>query len=65
MKLGALSKGAVVAAVAALSLAACSAQTGVVENTTVTEVVPADGPDRHHYAVAWTRARQSQRESAP
>lgn len=35
MKLGALSKGAVVAAVAALSLAACSAQTGVVENTTV------------------------------
>jgi peptide/nickel transport system substrate-binding protein len=35
MKLGALSKGAVVATVAALSLAACSAQTGVVENTTV------------------------------
>jgi len=35
MKLGALSKGAVVATIAALSLAACSAQTGVVENTTV------------------------------
>ncbi|MGC4174562.1 ABC transporter family substrate-binding protein [Demequina sp.] len=35
MKLGALSKGAVVATVAALSLAACSAQTGVVENTTM------------------------------
>jgi len=35
MKLGALSKGAVVATLAALSLAACSAQTGVVENTTV------------------------------
>ena len=35
MKLGALSKGAVVATVAALALAACSAQTGVVENTTV------------------------------
>ena len=35
MKLGALSKGAVVATVAAVSLAACSAQTGVVENTTV------------------------------
>jgi peptide/nickel transport system substrate-binding protein len=35
MKLGALSKGVVVATVAAVSLAACSAQTGVVENTTV------------------------------
>lgn len=35
MKLGALSKGAVVATVAALALAACSAQTGVVENTSV------------------------------
>ena len=35
MKLGALSKGAVVATLAALTLAACSAQTGVVENTSV------------------------------
>src|SRR6187431_2955842 len=35
MKLGALSKGALVATIAAVSLAACSAQTGVVENTTV------------------------------
>jgi len=36
MKLGAMSKGVVIASLAALSLAACSAQTGVVENTTVT-----------------------------
>ena len=45
MKLGALSKGAVVATVAALTLAACSAQTGVVENTTV--------------SVAWNQALYS------
>ncbi|UVS78904.1 acyltransferase domain-containing protein [Actinokineospora sp. UTMC 2448] len=30
-----------------------------------TEVVPVDGPDRHEYAVAWTRARHTQRETAP
>ncbi len=35
MKLGALSKGAVAATIAALALAACSAQTGVVEDTTM------------------------------
>lgn len=45
MKLGALSKGAVVATVAALTLAACQAQTGVVENTTV--------------SVAWNQATYS------
>src|SRR6187200_758181 len=45
MKLGALSKGAVVATIAALSLAACSAQNGVVENTTV--------------SVAWNQALYS------
>jgi len=35
MKLGALSKGAVLATLAALTLAACSAQTGVVENSSL------------------------------
>lgn len=36
MKLGTWSKGLAVAAVAAMSLAACSAQSGIVENTSVT-----------------------------
>jgi len=36
MKLGAVSKGLAVAAMASLSLAACSAQTEIVENTTIT-----------------------------
>ena len=36
MKLGAMSKGIAVASIAALSLAACSAQSDVVENTSIT-----------------------------
>ncbi len=45
MKLGTWSKGLAVAAAAALSLAACSAQSGIVENTSVT--------------VAWNQAAYS------
>lgn len=44
------------------ALASASAAVGAEGGT---DVVAAEGPDREEYAVAWRRARQSERETAP